>query len=75
MNNNMMQMFMNMMQGGNPQQLMNMFGNNPMMGQAKKMLEGKNPQQIQETIMNIAKQKGMSEDQVRQMAQQFGIKF
>ncbi|UIS73973.1 hypothetical protein [Clostridium phage vB_CpeP_PMQ04] len=75
MNNNMMQMFMNMMQSGNPQQLMNMFGNNPMMGQAKKMLEGKNTQQIQETIMNIAKQKGMSEDQVRQMAQQFGIKF
>lgn len=70
-------MLLQMLQGGkmNPQQMMNMFADNPMMKQAKKMLEDKNSQQIQETIMNIAKQKGMNEEQVKQMAQQFGIKF
>lgn len=73
--NNMMQMFINMMQGGNPMQLMNMFGNNPMMSQAQKMLEGKSPQEMQNTIINIARQKGIDENQLRQMANQFGIKL
>lgn len=74
--NNPMQMFMNMIQsGGNPMQLMNMFGNNPMMGQAQKMLQGKSPQEMQQTIINIAKQKGIDENQLKQMANQFGIKL
>lgn len=73
--NNMFQMFISMMQGGNPMQLMNMFGNNPMMAQAQKMMQGKNPQQMQQTIMNVARQKGISEQQLKQMAQQMGIKL
>lgn len=59
----------------NPAQMMNMFSGNPMMQQAQKMLQGKNPQQMQETIFNIAKQKGIDENQLKQMAQQFGIKL
>lgn len=66
---------MQMMQGGkaNPASLMQMFGNNPMMGQAQQMINsGGDPSQI---IMNVAKQKGIPEDQLKQMAQQFGIKL
>ncbi len=75
MNNNMLQTFMSFMQSGNPMQLMNTFGNNPMMGQAQKMLQGKTPQEMQQTIINIAKQKGIDENQLKQMANQFGIKL
>lgn len=66
---------MQMMQGGkvNPQNLMQMMGNNPMMQQAQQMMNsGGDPKEI---AMNLAKQKGMSEDQLKQMAQQFGIKL
>lgn len=66
---------MQMMQGGkvNPQNLMQMMGNNPMMQQAQQMMNsGGDPKDI---AMNLAKQKGMSEEQLKQMAQQFGIKL
>lgn len=67
-------MIMQMLQsGGNPMQLMNMFGGNPMMKQAQQMLNGGNdPRKI---ISNVAKQKGISEEQLKQMANQFGIKL
>lgn len=74
--NNPMQMLMQIMQGGgkiNPQQIMNMFGNRPEMQQAQQMLNsGNDPRQI---IKNIAKQKGIEPNQLKQMAQQFGIKL
>lgn len=64
-----------MFKKSNPMQLLKMFEGNPTFEHTKKMVEGKDIQQIQETIMNVAKQKGMNEEQVRQMAQQFGVKF
>lgn len=74
--NNPMQVLMQIMQGGmkiNPQQIMSMFGNRPEMQQAQQMLNsGNDPRQI---IKNIAKQKGIEPDQLKQMAQQFGIKL
>lgn len=74
--NNPMQMLMQIMQGGgkiNPQQIMNMFGNRPEMQQAQQMLNsGNDPRQI---IKNIAKQKGIEPNQLKQMAQQFGVKL
>ena len=74
--NNPMQVLMQIMQGGmkiNPQQIMNMFGNRPEMQQAQQMLNsGNDPRQI---IKNIAKQKGIEPDKLKQMAQQFGIKL
>lgn len=74
--NNPMQVLMQIMQGGmkiNPQQIMNMFGNRPEMQQAQQMLNsGNDPRQI---IKNIAKQKGIEPDQLKQMAQQFGVKL
>ena len=77
MNNiNPMQMLMQMMQGGgkiNPNQIMGMFGNNPQMQQAQNMINsGNDPKTI---INNIAKQKGIDENQLNQMASQFGIKL
>lgn len=75
--NNMMNMLMQMMGGGkfNPQQMLGMFGNNPMFQQAQKMMQGKTPEQMREVINNVAKQKGINEQQLRQMAQQFGLKL
>ena len=64
-----------MFKGGqvNPAQLMGMMGNNPMFNQALNMIQnGGNPQEI---INNIAKQKGINPEQLKQMAQQFGIKL
>lgn len=72
--NNPMAMIMQMLQGGgNPMQLMNMFGGNPMMKQAQQMLSsGNDPRKI---ISNVAKQKGIDPNQLKQMANQFGIKL
>lgn len=54
-------------------QLMGMFNGNPMFNQALNMIQnGGNPQDI---INNIAKQKGINPEQLKQMAQQFGIKL
>lgn len=73
--NNPMNMLMQMMQGGkmNPQQMMGMFGNNPMFQQAQKMMQGNDDPRT--TIMNVAKEKGINQEQLSQMAQQFGIKL
>lgn len=75
--NNMMNMLMQMMGGRNmnPQQLMGMLSGNPMFQQAQKMMQGKTPEQMKGVINNVAKQKGINEQQLRQMAQQFGLKL
>lgn len=74
--NNPMQMLINMVMSGgkiNPNQIMGMFGNSPQMQQAQNMINsGNDPRQI---INNIAKQKGIDQQQLNQMAQQFGIKL
>lgn len=57
----------------NPMQLMTMFNNNPMFNQALKMIQaGGKPQDI---IKNVANQQGISPEQLKQIAQQFGIKL
>ena len=66
---------MQMIQGGkmNPQMLMGMLGNNPMFQQAQKMIQsGGNPQEI---INNVIKEKGLDINQVKHMANQFGLKL
>lgn len=77
MNNDPMAMLMQMMQGGgfNPNMFMQQFGNNPLMQQAQKMTEGKTPDQIANMIGNIAQQKNIDMNQLRQMAQMFGLKL
>lgn len=71
-----LQMFTQMRNGRmNPQQLLGMMGNNPMLGQAQKMVAGKSVPQMQEMVRNLAKQKGMSDNELSQVASQFGIKL
>lgn len=69
-----MQLFQMMTQKQiNPQQMFNMLSGNPLFSQAQNMINGGgNPKDI---VMNIAKQKGIPEQQLREMARQIGIKF
>lgn len=75
--NNMMNMLMQMMGGGNmnPQQFMSMLNGNPMFAQAQKMMSGKTPEQMREVINNVARQKGINEEQLNQMMRQFRAKI
>jgi hypothetical protein len=59
---------------GNPMQMMTqMAQQNPVMGRAMKMGQGKNEVQLKETVRNLAKQRGMSDEQLRQMLSNFGL--
>lgn len=49
------------------------YGNHPMLAQVKSMVAGKNPQQISETIQNVCKTKGVDYNQIKTMAQNFGV--
>lgn len=57
----------------NPQQILGMLNGNPLFTQAQNMINsGGNPKNL---VMNIAKQKGITEQQLKEMAKQIGIKF
>lgn len=72
----MLQMFMGGNKGGiNPMQMMQQFQNNPMMGRAQEMAKGKTPQEMEQLCRNLCQQKGIDFDQLKQMANQFGMKL
>lgn len=73
----MMQQLMGMLQNSNnPMAVMqNMFGNDPIMQRAMQMAQGKSPEQLQQTVRNLAQQKGMSTDQLNQFLSQYGLKL
>lgn len=79
MQNNIGNILMQMMSGSaggmNPMQLMNMLQNNPLMPRAKEMANGKNNQQMEEMCRNMCSQKGIDFEQLKSMAQQFGLKL
>jgi uncharacterized protein YutE (UPF0331/DUF86 family) len=52
-----------------------MFGNNPAYSRAVEMSKGKSPQEIQQIVKNLAKERGIDEAQLQQMASMFGIKL
>lgn len=61
---------------GNPTMAMQtMFGNNPAYNRAVEMSKGKTPQELQQTIKNLARERGIDETQLHQMASMFGIKL
>lgn len=71
-----MQMVNMVQNGGNPMALMqSMFGNNPAFNMAMNMAQGKSPQQIQQIVRNIAKERGMDDNQLNQFLSQFGLKI
>ena len=71
---NPMQIMAMLQSSGNPMQMLTqMAQQNPMMGRAMQMGQGKNEMQLKETVRNLAKQRGMSDEQLRQMLSNFGL--
>ena len=73
----MMHQLMGMLQNSNnPMAVMqNMFGNDPIMQRAMQMAQGKSPEQLQQTVRNLAQQRGMRTDQLNQFLSQYGLKL
>lgn len=55
--------------------LQNIAGQNPALQRALEMGKGKNEQQLQQTVRNIAKQYGMTDEQLRQFVAQYGLRI
>ena len=73
---NIFQMMQMVQQAGNPMGLMQQFaGQNPLMSRAMQMGQDKSPEQIQNIVRNLAKQKGMNDEQLNQFLNQFGLKL
>ena len=71
---NPMQIMAMLQNNGNPMQMLTqMAQQNPMMGRAMQMGKGKNEVQLKETVRNLAKQRGMSDEQLQQMLSNFGL--
>ena len=71
MNNPLMMLVQTMRGGGDPMQLLQkMAGQNPQVAQALKMIQGKNPQQLKTMSENMAKERGVS---INDIARQLGI--
>ena len=72
MNNPLMQLISMTRQGNNPMQLIQqMAANNPQAAQAMKIMQGKSPEQLKQIATNMAKERGMT---IEQVIQQLGIR-
>jgi len=70
---NPMQMIQMLQSSGNPMQaMMNMANQNPMLRNAIQMMNGKTPQQMEQTVRQIAQQRGVDLDQ---LARQMGVRL
>lgn len=70
---NPMQMIHMLQSSGNPMQaMMNMANQNPMLRSAIQMMNGKTPQQMEQTVRQIAQQRGVDLDQ---FAHQMGVRL
>lgn len=68
------QMFAQLKNNPNPMQLaQSMFGQNPLFAQAQKMAQGQSNEQMKQIIMNVAKEKNISSQELNQWASQFGL--
>ena len=59
----------------NPQQMMQAYCNDPLMKRAMAMCQNKDENQLRQTARNIAKSRGIPEEQLQQLAAQFGIQL
>lgn len=66
---------MQMLQSSNNPMMMltQMSQQNPIMGRAMQMGQGKNEVQMKNTVRNLAKQRGMSDEQLQQFVGNFGL--
>lgn len=72
MNNPMVQLLSMTRQGGNPMQMIQqMAANNPQAAQAMRIMQGKSPEQLRQIATNMARERGMT---VEQVMQQLGIR-
>lgn len=70
----MLQMFAQLRNSSNPMQMaQSMLSGNPLFSQAMKMTEGKSTNDIKQTILNVAKEKNISSQELNQWASQFGL--
>lgn len=73
---NPMQIMAMLQNSGNPMMMLTQLAQqNPMMSRAMQMGQGKSPEQIQNIVRNLAKQKGMNDEQLNQFLNQFGLKL
>lgn len=71
MNNPLMMLMGLMRSGGNPMMMLQqMAGKDPQVAQFMRMLNGKNTQQLQQMAENVAKEKGVS---INDVARQLGL--
>lgn len=72
MNNPLMQLISMTRQGNNPMAMIQqMAANNPQAAQAMKIMQGKSPEQLKQIATNMAKERGMT---IEQVMQQLGIR-
>lgn len=72
MNNPLMQLISMTRQGGNPMAMIQqMSANNPQAAQAMKIMQGKSPEQLKQIATNMAKERGMT---IEQVMQQLGMR-
>lgn len=64
------------MQSNNPMMaLQQMYGQTPAFQKTMQMCQGKNEQQLQQVVLNVAQQRGIDINQLRQMAQSLGLRL
>lgn len=72
--NELMQIMNLVRNSNNPMALIQQtFGGNPVFNSAMNMAQGKSPQELQQIIRNVAKERGMSEQQLNSFISQFGL--
>lgn len=71
---NPMQLMAMLQNSGNPMMMLTqMAQQNPMMGRAMQMGKGKDEVQLKNTVRNLAKQRGMNDEQLNQLLGNFGL--
>lgn len=73
---NPMQLIQMLNQTHNPMGMMqNMFGSNPLMQRALQMGQGKSEEELKQIVINMAQNRGMSQEQLASYLNQFGLKL
>lgn len=71
---NPMQILAMLQSSGNPMMMLSqMAQQNPMMDRAMQMGKGKDEMQLKNTVRNLAKQRGMNDEQLNQLLGNFGL--
>lgn len=61
---------------GNPNAMLNqMASNNPTLQRAMQMVQGKSDQEIQAIVLNLARQRGITDAQLGQLMQSLGFRL